>query len=126
MSSIMPFSFNAVELCVVIINKKPWTCAKEVCRALEYGKATKAADVVRHICSKKNYPHKWQLTGFISETKPVDWRKDSQKYDVYTNEEEMCELVLGANNQKQKHLESISAMCCLLVFDSSLVISHMR
>ena len=28
MSSVMPFSFNAVELCVVIINEKPWTRAK--------------------------------------------------------------------------------------------------
>ena len=32
----MPFSFNAVELCVVTINEKPWTRAREVCRALEY------------------------------------------------------------------------------------------
>ena len=37
--------FNAVELCVVTINEKPWTSAKEVCRALEYGKATKTAHV---------------------------------------------------------------------------------
>ena len=36
MSSDMPFSFNAVELCVVTINEKPWTRAKEACRALEY------------------------------------------------------------------------------------------
>ena len=36
MSSDMPFSFNAVELCVVAINEKPWTRAKEACRALEY------------------------------------------------------------------------------------------
>ena len=42
----MPFSFNAVELCVVTINKKACTRAREVCRALEYGKATKAADIV--------------------------------------------------------------------------------
>ena len=34
----MPFVFNTVELYVVIINEKPWTCAKEVCRALEYNK----------------------------------------------------------------------------------------
>ena len=54
----MPFSFNAIELWVVIINEKPWTRAKEACRALEYGKATKAADVVRHLCSKEYYAHK--------------------------------------------------------------------
>ena len=73
----------------MIIDEKPWTRAKEFCRALEYDKATKAADVVRHLCSKENYAHKWQLTGFVSETKPVDWPKDSQKYDIYTNEEGM-------------------------------------
>ena len=40
MSSVIPFSFNAVELCVLIINEKPWTRARdrEVRRALEYNK----------------------------------------------------------------------------------------
>ena len=54
MSSVMPFTFNAVELCVVIIDEKPWTRARKVCKALEYGKATKTADVVRHLCSREN------------------------------------------------------------------------
>ena len=63
-SSVMPFIFNAVELCVVTINGKPWTLARDIC---------KAVDVVRHLCSKTNYAHKWQLTGFVSETKLVDW-----------------------------------------------------
>ena len=54
MSSVMPFAFNAVELCVVIINEKPWARARKVCKALEYGKATKTADVVRHLCSREN------------------------------------------------------------------------
>ena len=34
----MPFVFNAVELCVVTINEKPWSRLKETCRALEYKK----------------------------------------------------------------------------------------
>ena len=38
-SSAMPFVFNAVELCVVIINKKPRTRARKVCKALRYEKA---------------------------------------------------------------------------------------
>ena len=38
MSSAMPFAFNAVELYVVIINEKPETRAREVCKALEYNK----------------------------------------------------------------------------------------
>ena len=54
MSSVMPFTFNAVNLRFVAIDEKPWARAREVCRALEYDKATKAADVVRHLCSKTN------------------------------------------------------------------------
>ena len=84
--------FNAVELCAVTINEKPWTRARKVCKALEYSKATKATDVVRHFCSMTNYTHKWQLTGFVSELKPVDWLKDLQKYDIYINGEGMYEI----------------------------------
>ena len=55
MSSVMPFTFNAVELCIVTINEKPWTSAREVCQVLKYGKATKAADIVKQFCSRENY-----------------------------------------------------------------------
>ena len=68
----------------MIINENPRPSAREVYRALEYGKAIKATDLVRHLCSRENYAHKWQ---FVSETKPMDWPKDSQKYDIYTDEE---------------------------------------
>ena len=53
MSSTMPFSFNAVGLCVVTIHEKVWTRAREVCKALEYNKKT--ADIVKTFCSKENY-----------------------------------------------------------------------
>ena len=36
MSSVMPFAFNEVELKVVTVNGKPWTRAKDVCKALGY------------------------------------------------------------------------------------------
>ena len=68
MPSVMPFSFNAVELYVVTISEKPWTRAREVCKALEYGKATKAADIVKHLCSTENYAHKYKLNKLVSET----------------------------------------------------------
>ena len=54
MSSVMPFTFNAVELRVVTINEKPWTRASEVRRVMEYGKTTMVVDVVKQVCSKKN------------------------------------------------------------------------
>ena len=81
MSSVMPFTFNAVELCVVTINEKPWTSAKEVWRALEYGKATTTADVVRHLCSRENYAYKYQLSELVFETNFMDWPKNSRKDD---------------------------------------------
>ena len=37
-SSVMPFTFNVVELYVVTINKKLWTWARQVCRAVNYEK----------------------------------------------------------------------------------------
>ena len=48
MSSVMPFSFNAVKLCIMIINEKPWAGAKEVCSALEYhAKTSKTANIIK-------------------------------------------------------------------------------
>ena len=78
------------------LNEKAWTCARKVCKALEYGKTTKAADIVRHLCSRENYTHKWQLTELVSETKSVNWSKYSQTYDIYTNEEGIYELLFSS------------------------------
>ena len=75
------------------INEKPWTRAKEICKALAYRKATKVADIVKHLCSRENYAHKCQLIGFVSEAKPVNWPKDSQNYDIYINEEGMYKVL---------------------------------
>ena len=41
MLSVMSFVFNAVELCIVTIDGKPWTRASEVCKALRYEKAAR-------------------------------------------------------------------------------------
>ena len=76
MSSAMAFSFNAVELYVVTINEKPWTRAREVCRALKYNKKT--ADIVKAFCSKENYAQKYQMISVIAAAKPVVWPKDLQ------------------------------------------------
>ena len=102
MSSVMPFTFNAIELCIVTINEKPWTRAKELCKTLEYSKATKAADIVKHPCSRENYAHNCQLIGFASEMRPVNWPKDLQKCDIYINEEGMYEVVFSSQQPKAK------------------------
>ena len=43
-SSVSPFTFGKVELCVLTLNDKPWTRAKEVCKALKY--TEKIADII--------------------------------------------------------------------------------
>ena len=103
MSSAMPFSFNAVELCVVTINEKSWTRAKEVCKALEYG-TSKTASIMRAHCSPENITQKYQIMGLVSETRPVNWPTDSQKYDIYINEEGMIQLLVGCQLPLAKEL----------------------
>ena len=99
----MPLTFNAVDLCVVLINEKPWARVKELCRALEYGKTTKAAGVARCLCSKANYAHNWQLSSVVC--KPINWPKwDSNKLDLYINEEGMRELLVGSQQPLAKKL----------------------
>ena len=100
MSAVMPFSFNAVELCVVIINEKPWTLAKEVCKALQYNKKT--ADIIKAFCSKENFAHKYQLSEFPAAGNFMDWSKDSRKDDYYLNEEGMYEIVFLSQQPKAK------------------------
>ena len=57
----MKFDFNAVKLNVVTINGKPWTRARKVCRAFEYGRTTKTAHVIKAHVSLETYTHKWQV-----------------------------------------------------------------
>ena len=93
MSPVIPFSFHAVELCIVTINEKPWTRASEACRALGYGKATKTAHVMKVHVSPENYAQKYQMSSVPAAHTPINWPKDSQKYDIYINEEGMYELL---------------------------------
>ena len=101
MSSVTPFTFNAMKLCLVTINEKLWTLANEVCRALEYNKKT--PDIVKVFCSRENYAEKNQMSSFTAAVKPVDWPKDSQKYDIDTNEEGMYELLFSSQQPKARN-----------------------
>ena len=49
------------------------------------------ADIVKHLCSRENYAHKWQMNEFTSEMNFMDWPKDTRKDDYYINEERMYE-----------------------------------
>ena len=97
----MPFAFNAVELKIVTVNGKPWTRAKEVCRALEYKKG-KARDVLKKHVSIENKQHKNVLQSRAIAARPMNWPKDSQKYDFYLNEEGMYEVLFGSQQPLAK------------------------
>ena len=70
MSSVMQLTFNAVELCVVTMNEKPWVRSRKVCRALQYQKG-RARDVLKTHVSIENKQHKHELEGPAAVT-PVD------------------------------------------------------
>ena len=100
MSSVIPFSFNEVELSIVTINEKPCTCTKEICKALQYNK--KAADIIKAFCSKEKFAHKYQLREFPAAGNFMDLPKDSRKDDYYLNEEGMYEIVFSSQQRKAK------------------------
>ena len=91
-SALVPFTFNDTKLFTVTVDGKHWTRAKEICKALEYKKTTKTGDVIRSNCSCENITQKCQLIGLADTS--VQWPKNSQKYDIYINEEGVHELVL--------------------------------
>ena len=82
----VPFAFNAVELKVVTINGKSWARANEVCEALGYKKGRAREALKKHV-SIENKQHKNVLQSHAVAARPVNWPKDSQKYDLYINEE---------------------------------------
>ena len=101
-SALVPFTFNNTNLNTVTVNGKHWTRAKEICKALEYKKTTKTGDVIRSNCSCENITNKYQLSGLVFETTPMKWPVDSQKTDIYINEEGMYELAFGSKQDKAK------------------------
>ena len=96
MFSVTPFTFNNIALFMLTVDDKSWTSARKVCKTLEYGKATKTADIVENLCSQENYASKCQSRKFVFGTNLIDWQKESRK-DHYCFS--CCLLV---NSQKQK------------------------
>ena len=107
----MPFVFNAVKLCVVIINEKPWTRAKEACMALKYKKG-RTRDVLKKHVSIENKQHKNELEGRAATARFLEWSKKSQPNDYYINEEGMYKLLFSVRQQltkkmKEEHQQAI-------------------
>ena len=104
-SGLVPFTFNNTNLNTVTVNGKHWTRAKEICKALEYKKTTKTANIIRAHCSIENITQKCQLIGVHESCTPVLWPADSQKTDIYINEEGMYELAFTSQQKEAKDFQ---------------------
>ena len=109
MTSLVSLKFD--ELFTVTIDGKVWTRAKEVVQsALAYKKDT--SDTIRKHCSQENYTHKWQLMSSPAAGE-VKWPSNSQKYDLYMNEEGVYELAFSSQQLKAK---AFRRYCCNELF----------
>ena len=113
MSSVIPFTFNKIASFTVTVDGKPWTRAREVSSALEYGEKSKTTTIVKHRCSKENFAQKYQMSSVHAVCTLVDWPKDSQKYDIYINKEGIYELLISSQQSKAKNFRK---HCCNVMF----------
>ena len=56
-------------------------------------KTSKTANIIKVHVSPENITQKYQMSSVHAACTPMNWPKDSQKYDIYTNEEGMHELL---------------------------------
>ena len=98
--SLFPFTFKNVEFKVVTIIGKPWTRAKEVCKALEYSRSVN--HVMKDHCSRENYAHKYDLSKWSAAAHLLNWLPGSRKDDYYFNKEGMHKFNRFA---KEGHVE---------------------
>ena len=109
--SLVPFTFKNVELKVVTVNGKPWTRAKEVCKALEYSQ--RINHVIKDHCTRENYAQKYDLTRGSAANPVLNWPSDSIKNEYYLNEEGMYELVFSSQQPLAKKFRK---HCCNVMF----------
>ena len=60
------------------------------------------AHVIKAHVSPENFTQKYQMRSVPAARTPINWPKDSQKYDIYTNEEGMHELLFSSQQPKAK------------------------
>ena len=90
--SVNPFTFDVVELCVVIMNDKSWTRAKvlksgHVLKSEKQKYNNKIPDITKVSRCRENHAQNNQLNRLPTAGYPVNWPKDSQRKNIYINEE---------------------------------------
>ena len=74
-----------------------------MCKAPEYdAKTPKTANIIKTHVSPENITQKYQMSSVHEACTPINWPKDSQKYDIYTNEEGIYELLFPSQQPKAK------------------------
>ena len=89
-------------------------------------KTSKTANIIKAHVSPENITQKYQMSSVHAACTPVNWPKDSKKYDINTNKKGCMSYYFQVNSQGQKNSEETASLYCFLMFNSSLVISHMR
>ena len=85
-----------------------------MCKALEYdAKTSETANTIRGHCSPENITQKYEMSSLHAACTPINWPKDSQKYDAYINEEGMYELLFPSQQPKAKYFRR---HCCNVLF----------
>ena len=80
MSSLMPFTFNAIDLYNVTINGKSWNRERGVCETLKYSNNNKkTAHVIKGHCNLENSAQKHLMSGLPMARTPVESPKDLLK-----------------------------------------------
>ena len=93
---------DTVELCIVTMNYKHWTHAKEVFKPLRYNQKT--VDIAKAFCYLENYTQNYQRNGFPTARYHVNWAQDLQKHNTFINEEGMHKFVFQSTaNSKGLH-----------------------
>ena len=110
-SALVPFTFNDTKLFTVTVDGKHWTRAKEICKSLKYEKKT--GNVIRDHVSNENTRYKCDFISVPETGTPVLWPADSQKYDLYINEEGMYELAFTSQQNLAKEFRKY---CCNTLF----------
>ena len=74
-----------------------------MCKAHEYdAKTSETANIIRVHCSPESTTQKYQISSVHAKCTPINWSKDSQRYNIYTNEKVMYDLLFSSQQPKAK------------------------
>ena len=102
MSYLVSFTFNTAEFQTVAVNGKPWTCAREVCRALGYREKSETLTIIKQHSSQENYVDKYQMRTVHVKCTHMHRSKLHKKYNLYNSEKGMYEFLFPGQEPKTK------------------------